>query len=133
MYTKKEKSVAKRKLNKIIGSNIRRERNARNFTGEKIFKLINVKSDHLSYIEQGRRGASVVTLQKISNCFDIPIDDFFIDKNVLSSDEKAEREKIESTRKEIIKLVADLNEAQLEYVVDVIEENCLHPSPMSNR
>jgi len=67
----------KEHLDKIIGKNIRNERESRHLLLEDLAKLLYLSSSHLSLIERGKRGTTSVTLAKLSKVLDISIDDLF--------------------------------------------------------
>jgi len=64
----------KRDLNAIVGYNIRLEREVRNLTREELAEITDLTTSHLGLIERGHRGATVVTLTKMSKVFQKPID-----------------------------------------------------------
>lgn len=60
--------------NKIIGSNIRFERQKRDLTIDELSEILNIAPGFLGLIERGQRGTSVKNLCKISNVFNITLD-----------------------------------------------------------
>jgi len=129
MDSRKDKIEAKGNLNRIIGRNIQNERNARNITREEFSKLLYLSPNHLGLIEQGQRGASVLTLQITSKYFQVSIDNLFSDENSSDSPEKSQKEKMDAMRKKIIELAVYLDEDQLEYIVNMIKANFPNSSP----
>jgi len=122
------------KINKIIGKNIRAERTARKLTREELAELVNFTTSHIGLIEQGKRGASHVTLLQLSEIFDVPLSFFFHEQNDSeNSSETKHEEEIATKREEIAKLVEYLNETELEYVIDVIKEHYSNTSPVVDR
>ncbi len=60
--------------NKIIGSNIRFERQKRNLTIDELSEILNIAPGFLGLIERGQRGTTVKNLCKIANFFSISLD-----------------------------------------------------------
>ena len=73
----KSKSLAKQQINALVGRNIRREREACRLTREELSEMIDITSSHMGLIERGDRGATAITLTKLSNTLCVPVDYFF--------------------------------------------------------
>ena len=115
------KKIGKRRLDKIIGKNISRERKARKFTRDEFAKVMGLTVSHLGLIERGERGATATTLSKVSKAFDISIDYLFAspDGGGLSGLE-SDAGRAQSYRKKIQSLIKNLGEAELEFIIHAI-------------
>ena len=60
--------------NKIIGSNVRFERQKRDLTIEELSEILNIAPGFLGLIERGQRGTSIKNLCKIAEFFSISLD-----------------------------------------------------------
>ena len=67
----------KARIDQTVGKNIRKERDARKITREMLAEMIDISTAHLGLIEHGKRGASLVALEKITAIFNITIDSLF--------------------------------------------------------
>ena len=67
----------KRDLDWIIGHNIQDLRIEHNLTREALAEMIELVPSHIGLLERGERGATPVTLVKLSKAFNKPIDYFF--------------------------------------------------------
>ena len=120
MPRNKNKAV-KSRLDIIVGKNIRTERDKRNITRDELADLLEVTTAHLGLMERGERGATIVTLSKLAEAFDLPIDNFLVipsSKNVKLRDPD---KKIGDNRKKIASLITRLTESELEFVIHVIK------------
>lgn len=104
--------TVKSKIDKTIGTNIRRERTARKLSREELGAVLGLTTSHLGLIERGERGATNVVLAKLKNCFKMPIDNFFSDFEVTTSSPKPGTPS--TYRRRIDALVDTLTEAELE-------------------
>jgi|GEM_PF-51068 len=112
---------AKEVLDKTIGENIRIERDLRNLSREELAEILELTTSHMGLIERGERGATSVTLMKLSYALGKPVDDFFHEsKKTLSMREKDEKNNMDANRKKIASLTTYLAEHELEFVIDVI-------------
>jgi len=71
------RSESKKRLDKIIGKNIRREREVRKIKRDEFAKLLELTNSHLGLIERGERGASATTLEKVVKSLGVTIDGLF--------------------------------------------------------
>ena len=108
----------KRRLDKIVGENIRMERELRNMTREELGELLELTTSHVGLIERGDRGATAVSLMSLSQVFNAPLDRFFEDKDL--DGQNIVREKrinaVESRKEKIITLLTYLGEKELDFV-----------------
>ena len=98
-------------LRTLIGSNIRKERIACGLTIDDLSKLLDLTEGAVGLIERGMRGATPLTLLKLSDIFNRPIDHFFFR-------EKADLPK--SRLSQIDALLTDFTEPELDFVIDII-------------
>ncbi|MCL2371991.1 MAG: helix-turn-helix domain-containing protein [Defluviitaleaceae bacterium] len=114
---------AKNELDRIIGKNVRREREIRNMSRDELAEIIDLTTSHMGLIERGERGATGVTLMKLSHVLDRPIDDFFYEhKDRPSLREGSNEDKFEANRKRLASLFAYLTEKEQHFALHVIKE-----------
>ncbi|MCL2047310.1 MAG: helix-turn-helix transcriptional regulator [Defluviitaleaceae bacterium] len=117
----------KNELDKIIGKNIRAEREKRSMSREELAETLDLTISHMGLIERGERGATAVTLEKLSNTFNIQIDGLFKAKDRTSeraSTALGGREKDDSaaiSRSKIAAMTANLTKEQLDLVIQLIK------------
>ena len=113
---------AKDTLDKIIGHNIRIEREVRNLSRDELAEILDLTTSHMGLIERGERGATGVTLMNLSRALDKPIDHFFYQaKNVPFVREDINEDKLAANRMKIASLITYLTENELEFIVGVIK------------
>lgn len=61
----------------ILGRNIKAERMRKDITQEQFAELINMSLSYVSKLEQGLISPTAITLFKMSNILNIPMDEFF--------------------------------------------------------
>jgi len=117
-----DRRIEKDRLDEIIGKNIRLERDARKLSRDELAELMELTTSHMGLIERGERGATAVTLSKLSKTFDVPIDHFFTSpkKGGLSVRE-SEDSRPHASRKKIHSLISSLNESELDFVIHTIK------------
>ena len=71
------RSNDKMRLDETLGKNIRRIRTLKKMSREELATIIGLTVSHVGLIERGARGATAVTLEKLSHIFGIPIDTLF--------------------------------------------------------
>jgi len=115
------RKVEKERLDEVIGKNIRLEREVRKLTRDELAEMMELTTSHMGLIERGERGATAVTLSKISRAFDIPVDNLFDNPQrgglTVKEDENTGPQPI---RKKIQSLITSLNETELNFVVHTI-------------
>jgi transcriptional regulator with XRE-family HTH domain len=114
--TKQEKEH----LDKIIGKNIRAERESRNLSRDELAEMLDLTTSHMGLIERGERGATAVTLSKLTRVLQHPIDNFFSPPAALSLKEERSSDR-NASHKKIASLITTLTEPELKYVVHVIQ------------
>ncbi|MCL2372071.1 MAG: helix-turn-helix domain-containing protein [Defluviitaleaceae bacterium] len=81
-----------RRLNQIIGANIKRERMARGLSRDELAKSIVLTTPHLGLIERGERGANMYVLEQISTLLKITIDKLFVEPDLETKKEKTKED-----------------------------------------
>jgi len=114
-----DRRLEKDRLDEIIGRNIRLERDARRLSRDELAEMMDLTSSHMGLIERGERGATAVTLSKLSKAFDIPIDNLFTSPK--PGGMSVREEKSSPQAKKIQSLMTCLNEIELEFVVHTIK------------
>ncbi|MCL2571296.1 MAG: helix-turn-helix domain-containing protein [Defluviitaleaceae bacterium] len=117
-----DRRLEKDRLDEIIGKNIRLERELRRLSRDELAEMMDLTSSHMGLIERGERGATAVTLSKLSRAFDIPIDHLFASPkangmSVREADEAAPQ----ASKKKIQSLMTCLDESELEFIVHSIK------------
>ena len=114
--------TSKNYLDRIVGENIRQERHQRDLSREELAEILDLTASHMGLIERGERGATNVTLMKLSYALDKPIDDFFQEnKKMFSMQEDLEEiNRLDARRKKIASLITYLSEKELEFVSNMI-------------
>jgi len=116
------KPVVKAHLDEVIGKNIRLEREARKLTREELAEMMELTTSHMGLIERGERGATAVTLSKISRAFDIPVDFLFASPKAGGLTVKEDDESgPQSARKKVQSLLTCLDENEVNFVVHTIK------------
>lgn len=114
--------MTKERLRILMGENIRNERMARNMSIDELAELLELTSGFVGLIERGRRGATAYTLLKLSDIFEMPIDNIFAQQNkaALSMEEEAPQQN-KAQRSKIASLISDLTNQELDFVVRMIK------------
>ena len=111
---------AKDVLDKIIGQNIRIEREVRNLSRDELAEILDLTTSHIGLIERGERGATGVTLMKLSRALDKPIDDFFHEKvDSLQVREEKNSDTLDANRKKIASLITYLTDNELNFIAEM--------------
>jgi len=110
----------KLKLDVVIGRNMRREREFRKLTREDFAKILGLTTSHLGLIERGERGATGVTLDRVSRALGISIDSLFSETGRAAfAREKQDAEAI--ARKKITTLLVAFTKQELVFLSHVIK------------
>jgi transcriptional regulator with XRE-family HTH domain len=107
-------------LDEIIGKNIRNERQSRNLSRDELAEMLDLTTSHMGLIERGERGATAVTLSKLTRVLQLPIDNFFSPPPALALREEKENGRIVAQKK-INSLISKLSEAELHFVIHMIQ------------
>jgi len=110
--------LSKDKLRKVIGSNIRSERIARDMSLEELAELLELSTGSVGLIERGERGATNYTLSKLSAIFQRTIDEFFEKPQAMKLSEPDE---IKVKRTKITSLLHGLGLEELDFMIQVIK------------
>ena len=106
--------------NKIIGSNVRFERQKRNLTIDELSEILNIAPGFLGLIERGQRGNSIKNLCRIANFFSITLDQLI----TCPSDERMvikEEPNIEKKRTTIATYISSMDEQELDFVIGTMK------------
>ncbi|WP_317367206.1 helix-turn-helix transcriptional regulator [uncultured Tyzzerella sp.] len=106
--------------NKIIGSNVRFERQKRNLTIDELSEILNIAPGFLGLIERGQRGTSIKNLCRIANFFSITLDQLI----TCPSDERMvikEEPNIEKKRTTIATYISSMDEQELDFVIGTMK------------
>ena len=95
-------------IRKIFGQNVRKYRQARNWSQAELAEKIDVSDAFMAHIERGTRGASMETIELIARCFEIPYTALFEEKPSQSANYTQVLFSLENSLKE--KLNADIAE-----------------------
>jgi len=107
----------KARLDDIIGKNIRKERLFRRLTRDDLAAVVDLTPSHLGLIERGERGATNVTLARISKAFGVSIDSLFVESS-RPANTKAARD---FPHKKILTQLSNLTDSELEFVSHTIK------------
>jgi len=121
-YIQERRIMTKAKLRTIIGENIRNERIARGLSIEELSEMLELTPGFVGLIERSKRSANLLTLHKLSDIFDMPIDAFFCINSVKVVDDKKTTYDIEVSRKKAVSFISRLDEKQLEFIITVAKE-----------
>lgn len=64
-------------LFEILGKRIKEERKKRGLTQERLAELAGISNNFISYIESGRKTASLKTIKKIADILELPLSELF--------------------------------------------------------
>jgi transcriptional regulator with XRE-family HTH domain len=107
-------------LDEIIGKNIRFERQARNLSRDELAEMLDLTTSHMGLIERGERGATAVTLSKLTRVLQMPIDNFFTPPQVYALREDKETGRA-IAQKKLNSILSKLNETELNFVIHVVQ------------
>jgi len=86
---------------KVLGNRIKGERKKKGLTQEELAEKTGISNNFVSYIEAGKKTASLKVIKKISDVLEMPLSELF--KDIPSS----RRKKVDYTTEQIIYLVRD--------------------------
>jgi len=109
----------KQHIDKIIGQNIRNERESRKMSREELAEMMELTVSHMGLIERGERGATAVTLSKLADVFNSPIDVFFTtpDKPAFLIREEEYDEVLTSSKRKMTSLMTRLDSNELDFLI----------------
>ena len=100
-------------LLQLLGERIKEERKKRGLTQEKLAGLSGVSNNFISYIESGNKNASLKTIKKIADVFQISLSDLFSGMTI------AKKSKPDKTANKFLYLIQDESSATKEFLFDV--------------
>ncbi len=124
----KRKEISNSEYNKIIGSNIRFERQKRDLTIEELSEILTIAPGFLGLIERGQRGTSIKNLCRISEFFSITLDQLITkpagtlirsEKEVLA--EKTKEAILRTKLSTAVSLINGLTSTELDFVISIIK------------
>jgi len=119
------KEQAKEELRAIIGANIRRERKLRGISIDELGSMLELSPSFVGLIERGYRGATSVTLLKLSDMFEIPIDAFFYHQgDYCQKWAEGKKSAVMSTdikRQKLAFLTSDFSDIELDYIISSVK------------
>ena len=95
-------------IKKIFGTNVRKFRQAKNWSQAELAEKIDISDAFMAHIERGTRGASMETIELLARCFEIPYTALFEEENALTANYSEVLFNLEKDLKE--KLNADICE-----------------------
>ena len=104
---KKPAKQTKAQIDKKIGACIREERTNRGISREDLAKILNLTTSHMGLIERGERGATSLTLVKLSNAFGVPVNRLFDNSTDVNEDES------NTLREKLYTMTSDLSDGEL--------------------
>ena len=95
-------------IKKIFGTNVRKFRQAKNWSQAELAEKIDISDAFMAHIERGSRGASMETIELLARCFEIPYTALFEEENAPTANYSEVLFNLEKDLKE--KLNADICE-----------------------
>jgi len=95
-------------IKKIFGTNVRKFRQAKNWSQAELAEKIDISDAFMAHIERGTRGASMETIELLARCFEIPYTALFEEENAPTANYSEVLFNLEKDLKE--KLNADICE-----------------------
>ena len=113
--------MTKNVLRNIMGENIRIERISRGFSIDELSEILGLTAGFVGLIERGQRGATPLTLYKLSKIFGLSIDSFYYPRQSASNLNEEPEITVEIKRKKIESLISDFSEKELDFVILMIK------------
>ena len=108
--------MTKKQVDALLGQNIRKARTACGLSTEELSELIGCTPGSVGLMERGKRGATTLTLAKLSEIFGHPPGDFF--KN---NQEEEPINETQKARKRLLSLINDFTEDELGLAAYIIK------------
>ncbi len=104
---------------KIVGSNIRFERQKRNLTIDELSEILDIAPGFLGLIERGQRGTSIKNLCKIADFFSLSLDHLI----TCPLGEKVVKEEpaLDKKKSVISTYLNSMNEAELDFFISTLK------------
>ncbi len=115
--------MTKERLRVLMGENIRNERTARNMSIDELAEMLELTSGFVGLIERGRRGATAYTLFKLSEIFNISIDNIFArtsDRQMRFAEETEPRS-TDARKNKIYSMINGLTNGELDFLISTIK------------
>ncbi len=109
-------------LKKTIGENIRKHRIAKDMSIDELSELLGLSPGFIGLIERGQRGATAYTLHKLSQIFQIKVDELFCETSETSialCESAVDHTKVK--REKVSTLLYDLRSKELDFVIEFIK------------
>jgi len=111
--------MEKKDLPSIIGNQIRKKRLEHGMNITELANLMEISQSYLGLIERGERGVTAYNFYKLSEIFDVPVDDLFLDLDIpLQIDDP--KNIIKYKMKKAASLINSLNEKELDFLLKMI-------------
>jgi len=114
----------KRRSNRvIIGKNIRKYREEHSLSIDELAEMLNLSPAFIGLVERGKRGSKLENLIKLSEIFDIDLNNIIYspDRSTLEIAENIEDDDEEQKRKTLMALMYDLDEKELTFIILAIK------------
>ncbi len=106
--------------NKIIGSNIRYERQKRDLTIDELSEILNIAPGFLGLIERGQRGTSIKNLCKIANFFSITLDTLITSPLYETNDVKEETS-LDKKKTTLYTYITSMEENEIDFFISTFK------------
>ena len=117
-----------RDYNKIIGSNIRFERQKRDLTIEELSEILSIAPGFLGLIERGQRGTSIKNLCRIADFFSVSLDQLItrpagtvIKSDKERMDENNKNAQLKDKYNTAVSLIHGLEISELDFVITTVK------------
>ena len=115
-----DKRQEKDKVDYIVGRNVYFIRETRRISRDELATMLGLTTSHLGLIERGARGATAVTLSKLSKIFNIHVGNFFDDSKYVSPEDDPDADsKIKKLK--INSVLTTLSERDLDVVLHLVK------------
>ena len=99
----------KLQLDETIGQNVVAARKLMGLSRDELAELMELTTSHMGLIERGERGATAITLSKLSAVFNMPVDSFFAETGNKPSYTEENNDSAAMDRRKIMALVPRLD------------------------
>ena len=107
----------KMQLDKRVGGNIRTERERRGISRERLAEMLDLTVSHLGLIERGERGATALTLEKLSQILGVSVDAL-----IRKPDEQDCPPEENPAAGKILSIVSGFDDEEMEFVIKFMQE-----------
>ncbi|MDR3091107.1 MAG: helix-turn-helix domain-containing protein [Clostridiales bacterium] len=109
-------------LKKIIGENIRHERQLRNMSLDDLGDILGLTSGFIGLVERGKRGTDIENLLQIAKVFETSLDALTTDKRLDGKLRENDDDPLAAAKSSLFTMAFDLDEAEIRFIVAVISE-----------